>query len=170
MLLTTQTANRNTFLLYQSFLPPFVFAAVENDQMKNIPPVLYSPLRSISDVFCKFATKTTYPILFMIKNIVSILSLCNCLLFGTSCTPSTAPSADNRDLSVADSMFTNILDKYNVEKYGLLQETYPANPDNQVTYLAEGAEQKRNQEVSFLWPYSGMLSGGIALYKTSGDE
>ena len=61
MLLTTQTANRNTFLLDQSFLPPFVFAAVENDQMKNIPPVLYSPLRSISDVFCKFATKTTYP-------------------------------------------------------------------------------------------------------------
>lgn len=67
-------------------------------------------------------------------------------------------------------MFTHILDKYNVEKYGLLQETYPANPDNQVTYLAEGAEQKRNQEVSFLWPYSGMLSGGIALYKTTGDK
>ena len=73
-------------------------------------------------------------------------------------------------LAYADSMFTHILEKYNVEKYGLLLETYPPNPKNQVTYLAEGTEQKRNQEVSFLWPYSGMLSGGIALYRATGDE
>ena len=57
-----------------------------------------------------------------------------------------------------------------MEKYGLLLETYPPNPKNQVTYLAEGTEQKRNQEVSFLWPYSGILSGGIALYRATGDE
>lgn len=88
----------------------------------------------------------------------------------TSCQNATETVSAGRDLAIADSMFTHILDKYNVEKYGLLQETYPANPNNQVTYLAEGAEQKRNQEVSFLWPYSGMLSGGIALYKTTGDE
>ena len=104
------------------------------------------------------------------KQLNLLIILCNCLLWGTSCNSSTASSSTDRDLSIADSMFTNILDKYNVEKYGLLQETYPANPDNRVTYLAEGSEQKRNQEVSFLWPYSGMLSGGIALYKTTGDE
>ena len=99
----------------------------------------------------------------MIKKLFSILSLCGCLLGATSCQYTTETVSTGRDLAIADSMFTHILDKYNVEKYGLLQETYPANPDNQVTYLAEGAEQKRNQEVSFLWPYSGMLSGGIAL-------
>lgn len=104
------------------------------------------------------------------KQLTLLIILCNCLLWGTSCNSSTASSSADRDLVIADSMFTNILNKYNVEKYGLLQETYPANPDNQVTYLAEGSEQKRNQEVSFLWPYSGMLSGGIALYKTTGDE
>ena len=105
----------------------------------------------------------------MIKKLFSILSLCGCLLGATSCQYTPKTVSTGRDLAIADSMFTHILDKYNVEKYGLLQETYPANPDNQVTYLAEGAEQKRNQEVSFLWPYSGMLSGGIALYKTTGD-
>ena len=92
----------------------------------------------------------------MIKKLFSILSLCGCLLGATSCQYTTKTVSTGRDLAIADSMFTHILDKYNVEKYGLLQETYPANPDNQVTYLAEGAEQKRNQEVSFLWPYSGM--------------
>ena len=106
----------------------------------------------------------------MIKKLFSILSLCGCLLGATSCQYTTKTVSSGRDLAIADSMFTHILDKYNVERYGLLQETYPANPDNQVTYLAEGAEQKRNQEVSFLWPYSGMLSGGIALYKTTGDK
>ena len=106
----------------------------------------------------------------MIKKLFSILSLCGCLLGATSCQYTTETVSTGRDLAIADSMFTHILDKYNVEKYGLLQETYPTNPDNQVTYLAEGAEQKHNQEVSFLWPYSGMLSGGIALYKTTGDK
>lgn len=94
--------------------------------------------------------------------------LASCLLTMVSCTPKTTPEV-NLDLAIADSMLTHILDKYNVEKYGLLQETYPVNPDNQVGYLAEGTEQKKNQEVSFLWPYSGMLSGGIALYKETGD-
>lgn len=96
------------------------------------------------------------------------LILASCLLAIVSCAPKTTPEVNN-DLAVADSMLSNILLKYNVEKYGLLQENYPVNPENQVSYLAEGTEQKKNQEVSFLWPYSGMLSGGIALYKETGD-
>nr|WP_106830194.1 glycoside hydrolase family 76 protein [Parabacteroides pacaensis] len=74
------------------------------------------------------------------------------------------------DITIADSLLMNILARYNVEKHGLLSETYPVNPDNQVTYLAEGTAQKKNQEVSFLWPYSGMLSGCVSLYKTTGDK
>ena len=95
--------------------------------------------------------------------------ICSCLLAGTSCTQKTAGVNGCDDVATADAMLTQILDKYKVEKYGLLQETYPVNPDNQVTYLAEGSEQKHAQEVSFLWPYSGMLSGGIALYKRTSD-
>lgn len=73
------------------------------------------------------------------------------------------------DLAMADSLLTNVLSLYHVEKYDLLSETYPINPETQVTYLAEGSEQKKGQEVSFLWPYSGMLSGCVSLYKTTGD-
>ena len=61
------------------------------------------------------------------------------------------------DLAMADSLLTNVLSLYHVEKYDLLSETYPINPETQVTYLAEGSEQKKGQEVSFLWPYSGMI-------------
>lgn len=83
---------------------------------------------------------------------------------------SPAPNSEaNNDLAMADSLLTNILTKYNVEKHGLLKETYPENPENQVSYLAEGTEQKKNQEVAFLWPYSGMFSGCVSLYKTTGD-
>ncbi|MCD8178453.1 MAG: glycoside hydrolase family 76 protein [Tannerellaceae bacterium] len=73
-------------------------------------------------------------------------------------------------LSIADTLLNTILDKYEVKKYGLLLETYPVNPDHTVSYLAEGAEQKKEQEVSFLWPYSGMPSGLVALYKQTGEE
>lgn len=84
-------------------------------------------------------------------------SFCCCLLIlcFCSCSKQSAQQAD-RDISIADSLLENILTKYNVEKYKLLSETYPVNPEN--------------KEVSFLWPYSGMLSGCISLYKTTGDE
>lgn len=74
------------------------------------------------------------------------------------------------DISIADSLLNNIITLYKVQKHGLLMETYPPNPDNKITYLAEGSAQKINQEVAFLWPYSGMLSGCISLYKTTGNE
>lgn len=88
----------------------------------------------------------------------------------TSCVSLTPKNEANNDRAMADSLLTNILTKYNVEKHGLLKETYPENPENQVSYLAEGTEQKKNQEVAFLWPYSGMFSGCVSLYKTTGDE
>ena len=104
------------------------------------------------------------------RNILPLL--CGCLLGCLACAgpAKEAKPGAGQDLAIADSMFAHILDKYNVEKYGLLMETYPANPENKVTYLAEGSGQAREQEVSFLWPYSGMLSGGIALYRATGDE
>lgn len=102
-------------------------------------------------------------------NTKSILNCCLLALCFCACTGQHLPG-ENRNVAIADSLLTNILTKYNVEKYGLLSETYPVNPENQVTYLAEGSEQKKNQEVSFLWPYSGMLSGCISLYDVTGDK
>lgn len=99
-----------------------------------------------------------------------ITLFCTCLLLGITSCSNPSVTTTNSDISIADSMLTNILEKYNVEKYHLLSETYPVNPENQVTYLAEGSEQKKDQEVSFLWPYSGMLSGCISLYEATGNE
>ncbi|MCC8153577.1 MAG: glycoside hydrolase family 76 protein [Tannerellaceae bacterium] len=102
---------------------------------------------------------------------LSLLTLLSFIIFVlNSFASSSVPKEETADLVIADSLLHLILDKYQVEKYGLLMETYPHNPDNYVGYLAEGAEQKKNQEVSFLWPYSGMLSGVIALYKHTGED
>lgn len=73
-------------------------------------------------------------------------------------------------IEIADSILSNILILYDVPAYGLLSETYPINVNHKVDYLAEGSTQKREQEVSFLWPYSGVLSGVVALYKETGEK
>ena len=73
-------------------------------------------------------------------------------------------------LVIADSILYNILDLYDVPEHGLLSETYPLNPNHQVSYLAEGTIQRKEQEVSFLWPYSGIISGVISLYKETNDS
>lgn len=71
---------------------------------------------------------------------------------------------------IADSILYNVLDLYAVPEYGLLAETYPINRNHQVDYLAEGSIQKKGQEVSFLWPYSGIISGTISLYETTNNS
>ncbi len=82
----------------------------------------------------------------------------------------TAFAVKNTNLPRADSLLNSIFSLYNVEKRGLLLETYPINPNQKVTYLADEGAQQKGQEVSFLWPYSGMLSGCVSLYKTTGDK
>lgn len=72
-------------------------------------------------------------------------------------------------VSIADSILYHVLELYQTED-GLLTETYPVNPDQKITYLAEGVQQNGTQKASFLWPYSGMMSGCVALYRTTGDK
>lgn len=67
----------------------------------------------------------------------------------------------------ADSLLNTILTLYQVPKYGLLMETYPRNPKQQITYTANSDANLTQQEVSFLWPYSAMVSGCISMYKIS---
>lgn len=74
-----------------------------------------------------------------------------------------------RFLSIADSILSNVLNLYQT-KDGLLTETYPVNPDQKITYLAGGTELNGTLKASFLWPYSGMMSGCVALYKATGDK
>lgn len=67
----------------------------------------------------------------------------------------------------ADSLLNTILTLYQVPKYGLLMETYPRNPKQQITYTANSDANLTQQEVSFLWPYSAMISGCVSMYKIS---
>ncbi|MCC8197507.1 MAG: glycoside hydrolase family 76 protein [Tannerellaceae bacterium] len=92
------------------------------------------------------------------------------LVLTAACKPTSVTETVPPDKAIADSLLNHILTTYQVREYGLLRETWPVDPANQVTYLAEGAEQTAVQEVSYLWPYSGMVSGCISLYKTTGKE
>ncbi len=78
--------------------------------------------------------------------------------------------SSNNPLLIADTILYRILDLYNVPKHGLLSETYPVNPRHRVNYLAEGTTQRQNQEVSFLWPYSGVFSGVVSMYKQTNNK
>lgn len=52
-------------------------------------------------------------------------------------------------LQRADSLLQQILTLYKVEKYGLLTETYPRNPEQRITYTANTGVVVNQQEVSF---------------------
>lgn len=67
-------------------------------------------------------------------------------------------------------MLQQILTLYKVEKYGLLTETYPRKPEQRITYTANTGAVVNQQEVSFLWPYSALVSGCVSLYKVSGQK
>jgi len=73
------------------------------------------------------------------------------------------------NIAISDSVLNRVLRLYHVPEHGLLAETYPRKIDNKVDYLAEGSGQQHGQEVSFLWPYSGVISGVVALYRETRD-
>lgn len=54
-------------------------------------------------------------------------------------------------LQRADSLLQRVLSLYEVKKYGLLMETYPRNPKQQITYTANTGSEVTQQEVSFLY-------------------
>ena len=69
----------------------------------------------------------------------------------------------------ADTLLNTIIKFFDVPKYGLLSETYPKNPEQKITYTINKEEIKQ-QETSFLWPYSTFFSGCVSIYKITGDE
>ena len=91
-----------------------------------------------------------------------------CMLLSLSSAFGKAPK-NTRYLTIADSILNNVLNLYQTED-GLLTETYPVNPDQKITYLAGGTEMNGTQKAAFLWPYSGMMSGCVALYNATGNK
>ncbi len=101
------------------------------------------------------------------KNILIFIcgfwSLCRACTFGKE-------ALEKENLFRADSLLRQILTLYEVKEYGLLMENYPPKEQEQVTYLADNASQQINPGVSYLWPYSGMVSACVSLYRTTGDS
>ncbi len=90
-----------------------------------------------------------------------------CILF---CTVAAGKNPDgSRYIAIADSILYNILNLYQTDD-GLFTETYPVNPEQKITYLAGGTQQNGTLKASFLWPYSGMISGCVSLYKATGEK
>ncbi len=98
------------------------------------------------------------------RNICFVACMLFCLTSAVGKTP-----GNTRYLSIADSILSNVLNLYQTND-GLLTETYPVNPDQKITYLAGGTQQNGMLKASFLWPYSGMMSGCVALYKATGNK
>ena len=98
------------------------------------------------------------------RNICFVACMLFCLTSAVGKTP-----GNTRYLSIADSILSNVLNLYQTND-GLLTETYPVNPNQKITYLADGTQQNGTLKASFLWPYSGMMSGCVALYKATGNK
>jgi len=80
-----------------------------------------------------------------------------------------APAARGQKLSArylqrAETMYTAVWQQYQVVgQPGLLAENYPSNRADSLTYMQGGGVQEK--AVSFLWPFSGMLSATNVLLK-----
>ena len=98
------------------------------------------------------------------RNICFVACMFLCLVSASGKTAKNHPF-----ISIADSILDNVLNLYQTED-GLLTEAYPVNRDQKITYLAGGAQQNGTLKASFLWPYSGMMSGCVAMYQATGDK
>ena len=69
----------------------------------------------------------------------------------------------NSYVSLSDSTLNLIYKYYSADKApGLLNETYPINPQNVASYIVS-QDTVKNQRVAYLWPTSGVFSGAVAL-------
>ena len=90
-----------------------------------------------------------------------------------SCIENNSPNNSlirSSESKIAHELMHHVLTLYDVPDRGLLSETYPVNPDHRVDYLDEGSVHKKHQEVSFLWPFSGALSGVVSLYANTSKQ
>ena len=98
----------------------------------------------------------------MEKNLANkyLVSRCLCAaiiaMYGLNCSPMDTYYKDN-----AESMFDKVWSMYRVPEHRLFSEYYPQAHEQGLTYFNDGI--KSSQEVSFLWPFSGVASSAILL-------
>ena len=74
---------------------------------------------------------------------------------------SSGPQRQTPNKDRAAEMFDLVWDLYRVDKYGLFSEYYPNSYRPDLTYFNDSTRQA--QEVSFLWPMSGIYSSAVIM-------
>jgi len=88
------------------------------------------------------------------------------LIISVMCFGSKKP---NSYIGIADSTLTRIYEFYSAgEGNNLLNETYPVDPKNVVSYVIN-QDTTSKKRVAFLWPTSGVLSAVVALIENTKD-
>lgn len=90
------------------------------------------------------------------KKIIKFTALAGILGFVISCSNTPAPNKDR-----AEQMFARVWELYRVPEHGLFSEYYPNSYKPDLTYFNDSTRQA--QEVSFLWPMSGMFSSTVLM-------
>lgn len=90
---------------------------------------------------------------------ILLLALC---LAGCRQAPVVTPNRDR-----AAEMFKHVWELYRVPQYGLFSEYYPNSYRPDLTYFNDST--RKAQEVSFLWPMSGVFSSAVALASIDPD-
>lgn len=95
-------------------------------------------------------------LLFILTNLYAILFIAN------------AQDAGQKELREqyvkrAEEMFQRVWQYYRVPQHGLFSEYYPQQYHDSLTYMQEG--NVKSKEVSYLWPFSGMVSATNAMMR-----
>ncbi|WP_145716903.1 glycoside hydrolase family 76 protein [Chitinophaga japonensis] len=68
----------------------------------------------------------------------------------------------------AEEMYQRVWNLYRVPRYGLFSEYYPQQHQDSLTYMQDGKVASR--EVSYLWPFSGVVSATNIMMRLPGRE
>lgn len=79
-------------------------------------------------------------------------------------------SLGDTNISRAAITLHHVLQSYHAKKDNSLTETYPIDTTQKVPCFMGNKIVYKRQQVSFLWPYSGVLSGCVSLYEMTGDK
>lgn len=78
-----------------------------------------------------------------------------------SCAEQSTNTDQKPNIAKAEEMFARVWSLYRVNQYGLFSEHYPSSHRPDLTYFHD--ETKQAQEVSYLWPMSGVFSSAVIM-------
>ncbi len=85
-----------------------------------------------------------------------------------ACTGTPADEKPTPNLDRAEEMFQTVWELYRAPQYGLFSEYYPNSYRPDLTYFNDSTRQA--QEVSYLWPMSGVFSSAVELAKINPEK